>query len=626
MTSNQNKNIFLKFSLIIIFCLQTIIINTDDGVDQLTNAFNGAWGSVKDYGENFGTGIAESFSGKCLKEDCNYTLIVWNDSPGTINVAIEDVKKLMGINVDGSVNHEVQVPPYENKGGVPKGIFWHMDLYFKVALQIDVNNLGLYESYSAAQKPSGLTNWNTIFRKNIAYPDAKNIYYYRTYTDKSVPKAEYLGIKTTTNEFNGVFTNSAAQSVTLKFMKNNQNYEVTLESGTFSLLSSDSQTPHSIRPAKDATEKRFLTFLKDGTIFATLPLKAEAICNMQQNPAKPSEYIPSDPMLYTYEVFQGAQGLEVSMQGLALGHYPQTLGADAKKNVVRDINPMECHVWYQSPEQYKKKMNEGDTDVPFEPYGQVWISYVTKDSLFQKKIKAGDVVDFSIIRPLVSEKKSSLFVVFVVTQDDSKAKAFIKRLTDGVIGQDALAPVVTVSNFNASTVLSSVQPNVRGIIDDTKGNGNSGVIGLVLLVDTFSPRGLGSGPYYYVIPPALLRIDQLSGLLATFLDSKKVSTDKSVLKAFADDLDKKIIAWIAAYQTNKAGVTQEITNFIQQFGADGFFETKGGSKTLNALGQHGLNMLLSGPVSFAHYPIIYQAGSNDFILLAGEKPKDWPTQ
>lgn len=617
-------------SHIIFFILIMSRAHADDGTDQLTNAFNDAWGSVKGYGENFGMGIAESFSGKCIKDDCNYTLMVWNDSPGPINVAIEDVKKVLGINFDGDITRTETVLPFTHIGGESNGVFWHMDLYFKVALQWDENNPGLYESYSASKKPTNPTNWKTMFRKNIAYPDAKNIYYYRTYTDKAMPKAEYLGIKTTTNEFNGVFTNSAAQSVILKFIKNGQTYQATLEPGSFSLLSSDSQVKNSIRPAKDATEKRFLTFLKDGNVVAALPLMPDGICGMQPNPAKPGEFIPSEPMLYTYEVFQNGQNVDVGMQGLAIGHYPQTLGADAKKNVVRDINPMECHVWYQSIDDYKKKMDPQDTDVPFEPDGQVWISYMTKDSTFQKKIKSGDVIDFSLLRPLVSEKKSSLFVVFVATHDEAKAKAFIKRLTDGVIGQDALEPVVKVSNFDAATVLSDVKSNLKGIIDDTKGSGNSGVKGLVLLVDHFSPRGLGYGPYYYNISPALLRIDQLSGLFTTFLDAKKISSDKEnlkeKLKAFADTLDKKIVAWIAAYQTNKSGTTQEITKFIQQYGADGFFETKAGSKTFNALGQHGLDMLLTGPVSFANYPLIYQAGSNEFILLAGDKPKDWPAK
>ena len=72
------------------------------------------------------------------------------------------------------------------------------------------------------------------------------------------------------------------------------------------------------------------------------------------DPNKAPTYVPADPMLYTYEVFQGSQGLDVSMQGLGIGNYTQTVGKDSTKNVVRDINPLECHVWYQSSDQYKK--------------------------------------------------------------------------------------------------------------------------------------------------------------------------------------------------------------------------------------------------------------------------------
>ena len=67
-------------------------------------------------------------------------------------------------------------------------------------------------------------------------------------------------------------------------------------------------------------------------------------------------------------------------------------------------------------------------------------------------------------------------------------------------------------------MLTTIPPNQLGIIDDTKG---SGVQGVVVLVDYFSPRGLGFGPYYYVVPPALIRVDQVSGLLGSFIDTEK---------------------------------------------------------------------------------------------------------
>ena len=62
---------------------------------------------------------------------------------------------------------------------------------------------------------------------------------------------------------------------------------------------------------------------------------------------------------------------------------------------------------------------------------------------------------------------------------------------------------------------------------------------------------------------------------------------------------------------------------IQQYGASGFFEKD--TKTLSITGQHGFDLFVSGPaVSIENYPLLYQGGSNDYILFAGQKPTDWP--
>ena len=53
-----------------------------------------------------------------------------------------------------------------------------------------------------------------------------------------------------------------------------------------------------------------------------------------------------------------------------------------------------------------------------------------------------------------------------------------------------------------------------------------------------------------------------------------------------------------------------------------FFEAD--KKTLNATGRQGFDLFVYGPVSIANYPLIYQAGSNEYILQAGQKPTDWP--
>ena len=112
----------------------------------------------------------------------------------------------------------------------------------------------LYESSTASSKQTRAATIGILFvRKNIAYPDATIIFYhYRAYSDRTIPKVEYLGIKTTTPEFNGVFLNSATQAVSLQYMKNGVTYVVTLEPDTFSLLSSDSWVKNSIRPQRSA--------------------------------------------------------------------------------------------------------------------------------------------------------------------------------------------------------------------------------------------------------------------------------------------------------------------------------------------------------------------------------------
>ena len=403
----ERKEFVMNFcgSIYILFFSLFFLHTYADDWSDVTNAFNDAAGSVKDYAVNFGLGIGEAFSGQCLQPDCYYSFRVWNDTPWYIRGAEEDVKKVLGIDFDGDITESKEIPPYSHGGGIQRansdGKFYHSGLYLKVALQFDQNNQNLYESYDVnTQVGNQNFKWSTNRRWNIAYPDPKNVYSYRMYTERHIVKAEYLGIKTTTNEFNGVFVNttnedakgnvaSQGQNVLLQFMKNNVNYQVTLEPGIFNILNSDANVPNSMRP-KDDTEKRSLTFLTmDKRILAQIPLTPEAICNMLPDPKKEGAFIRGDPMLYTYEIFQGTKGISVGMQGLAVGHYKQTLDVNnPTKNVVRDINPLECHVWYQSPQDTQKMLDPKSTDVAFNPQEQVWISYVTKDSVVQKKNKS----------------------------------------------------------------------------------------------------------------------------------------------------------------------------------------------------------------------------------------------
>ena len=47
--------------------LSIALLSADDDVDQLTNAFDGAWGTVKDYAVNFGMALQNHFLANAYK-------------------------------------------------------------------------------------------------------------------------------------------------------------------------------------------------------------------------------------------------------------------------------------------------------------------------------------------------------------------------------------------------------------------------------------------------------------------------------------------------------------------------------------------------------------------------------
>lgn len=600
--------------------------------DELSDAFNGAVDGAKNSFSgvsNMVDGMAAAFTGECHGANCYYTFAVWNDSPGPILAAREDVKKVLGADFDGDVIEAYAIDPYKHFGGSPGVPFYHAHLYYKIALQIDKNNEHMYEQYGTTAPTSrSKPSWHSLYRKNIAIPDpdSSHVYYYRVYSQQGVVKAEYLGMKTTTDQFNGVFfNNSSFSGITLKFLKNKKTYQVTLEPGTFSTLSSDTEVEHSIRP--DSKEQRYFTFLRDNKQFMQLPIPVEGIANMMQDPKNPKKFIAGDPMVYTYEVYQGSSGPSVGLQGLSIGHYTQMIDPKSTtKAVVRDINPVECHVWLQSAAQALQAQKASKDTPSFLDFpGQVWIIYQTHDSVIQQKITPGSVADFTLVRPQIAEQQAYLYVVALDTTDDAKAKQWLARFTKGTIGKDAHKLVAPIQKFDAATVLSTIMPSPYGTIDDTA-QGGSGVVGKVLLVDAFSPRGVGFGPFYYTINPMLIQLDQLRDTFVAFLDGKKMGTE-SAKEAFYQQFDTKLIEMIQTYPSKPQAVINQIFSWLQQYGYDRLFENpqaSGSARVLNSLGKKARDILISGPVSIQNYPAFAQAGSNEYVLSGGQKPTTWP--
>lgn len=642
---------FLKrrfFFLNILFFINTAVHLFADDLNDQANAALDNLKSVWDGASGFVTGIGESFG--YVPDNYRYSFQVWNDSPAVIFAAAQIITKVLGAGFQGEVKDYRYLNPYSNSDTV----FLNEKLYFTIWMIYDQTNSD-YAQYQSkiedyakigaeAASPLGAAigalagaiettealEKYSFFSKDISTPvDPSIVSYYHAYTNAGDIKGEYLGAKTTTNEFSGVFYNSSDTDIAMQFMKDGVTYKATLEHGnTFCLLNSSTSKPNSIRPPDDDPKnQRAFTFFNGSQQIAALPIKSLGICNVQQDPKDPksTKLLPGAPMVYTYEVSKGKSGgIAVSMQGLAIGNYTQPIDHnDYKRNVVRDINPMKCHVRFQSAKQAqddaKKDKDYDPTQFFIDTSDSVWLFYKTKDYIFQKKITPGQVLDFTLLRPQISENVVRFFCVSLQTQDDTKALAFLNNLADGKIGKDALTLQTPVLKFDENTVLTSIQPNTRGIIDDTSG---SGVKGYILFSDSIKAQGVGTGPFYYSLKPSIAMISQLVDIVGAYVDPKKYNPTT----AMQNDIITNIEKWILEYPKNKSQVATELTTYLQDKGVDEIItNTASPQRTLNENGKNGVQMLVDGAISIGRYPRLQQSGINQYVYYLGSKPDGWPS-
>lgn len=636
--------------------LQETVNSVVDGVKQ---AWDGAGAMLEGMGQGFGV----------VSKDYYYNYRVFNDAPAPIFVAEERLTGIMGTNFSGEIKKGLVLMPNCNT----KDEFYHRQLYVSVWICADENEKAI-RRYATGSKDwakygtalgapmlamglvvpaavavglgAGLAalagsiatvvtlHKYKLYEKDI-YPWGKhddNIYYYRAYTYQGKLKAEYLGFKGVTQAFSGQFYNSSNEPVLLKFIKDDVEYVITLEPHSFNNLES-SDKEHSIRPAEG--KERAFQFYKNEAVeeksLAYLPIGSEGLAYMtvddkNKNETKPT-YVVGGPMLYTYEVHDaGADGNKISVQGLSIGNYDQPVSGK-----IRDINPAQCHFWYKSATQETASLNKNDDadnyTQPFDVPETVWISYKTKDSIFQQKINPGQVIDFNVVRPQLIEGNVNLFALALDTNDDAKAKKFLERLHQGVIGAQVLKTSVSKSTDTA-ILLTDLQPNQNSVIDDTQQNG-SGVRGTLLLTDVFTPKGLGSGPFYYQIEPSVLHVDQFAN--AIWYENNSYETDAQgqvvLKKEIMQELKQKLPTWIATYKTNAQGAADALKIYLQEKGNEGLFvnaKVSTNSRQFNKQGAVLYQTLLTGPVSLKNYPIMRKAGTNYYILTWGEKPEGWP--
>jgi hypothetical protein len=526
---------------------------------------------------------------------------VINDTAQEIGVARRTDLKILGASFSGDVGDRLKLAPYTDSGD----FYTDKHLNFTVLIEQSVQVTGL----GAISK--------ILFEKGVplTVKNDTNTYYYRAYENRGQIRIEYLGVKSMTPAFSGVFYNSFPKPVKLSFIKDGQNYTVTLEPNTFNLLNSTPDNSTSIRPG--AGEHRNFTFT-DGTTTVKIPITAQGVCNMVLDD-KTQQLVPGTPMVYTYEVYSNNGVMAVSSQGLAIGNYTEPV--DPQKpdtSLVRDINPISAQVWYQSLAQTSASAGAQPPSLYPMP-GQVWALYFTTDQTIAQKLTAGAVQKLTLIRPLLSKKQAILSIVALESTDDAKAKIWIDRFAKGTIGSYQMP--VSTTQFDPSQAVVNQAPTDYGIVDDTQGTGSSGIKGRVLLSDVFLSQGIGQGPFYYTVQQPIIYPDSLVNTLASVIDSKTYGT--STAEAIIKELTTQVTDWIKMYGGNGAAAKSALISYLQVHGIPEIFNA--GSKNLNLQGQRFVDAFTTGALSLMNLPIVYQGGVNNFVFSLDKKPDNWPT-
>jgi hypothetical protein len=614
---------------------QTNQDQTNENIDQkwndLKNKFINTAQNVGDGAVGFLKGMGQSVG--IVTADYHYSFQVWNDTSKAVLGATKRIVPAMGTTISEDYDYAQLVAAFTNSGQA----FANQQLYFTVVLFADpANSFAGYlgkASVQDLQNVAGNSSQFQLLTRDI-YPwqkDDNNMYFYRVYELKGQLKAEYLGVKTASTDFLGMFYNSSVKDVGFSFAKGVQEYKVTLEAGTFNSLESTSTLFPPIRPLEG--QKKDFTFFEGKRIFYKIPIAQEGIGNVSYNENTKS-FDPAGPMLYTYEVFSGSDGLAVTIQGLGIGNFDQPVSGK-----LRDINPVQCHVWHQSAAQAnvqrqkdtKKGASIDTSSIPYDAPETFWISYQTKDFIIKQKVEYGKILDFTLIRPQLKEKEAWLYGVTLLTNDEGKAKKFLDRLSAGKIGHGA---VYTAAGLIGKQLdLSNIKANKNGIVSDTdpKDPDHTGVVGYVLFADSFLPTGVDSNAeFYYFVPPPDLRIDQLMN--AFYLDDNAYEKSKDgaiVLKdAVQKELTDHFISWLRNYAASPDTVKNEVRQFVLQHGNKALFtkpDLPPAQRTLTPQAEHMMSTILTGPVSIANYPLMRKAGINYYVFTLGEKPDNWPS-
>jgi len=609
-----------SFFLLVLALLSSRILNGQAGGAQANaNTLNSQVKNVPNKLGDMVKGVGESF-GYC-PDEFKYTMVVYNDSFEPVHVDLRNVVSVQGVKFKSTSKKKQTIQP-DGSHTFNKEHLCH----------------GIVEMSAAS-------NDDMLNHKFDVVKDDKKTYYYHGFSLHGKSEGEFMGPTwyggpyTTSAEFNGVLFNNTDTDISVSFPFDKKTYKVTLEKGSFNVLSTDET--NSIRNETVAT---FDFTWKGGDKKRSIP--SLGLANKFTDPnTKKSKVVP---IAYTYEVSGSGGKYVVNVQGFNIGNYNQVGIKDQAATTppdtlepIRDITPIECEIWYQSADQAAAGVTGKQKEEQFINYfGQLWCVYRSNDQTVMQQLKPGDVTDLVLIRPQVSEGKKHLFVFAIDTADTKKAQSYLTNVTKDTSW---------VTDITKGTAIDPTQPPATFLTQTKLPNGlvkdkTTGISGTLLLIDTFIPDGGGvqKKHYYQIKPSVLLAGNMFLGSMLSNLAITKENTKESLTTA----LKKQLPAWLATFDTNKDTLkdkTINITNltaskdileklvpafttFLKTYGQSSLFtdtQATGTQREFNTKGLRALYLSLLGPISFSRPPLLMQAGANIYLGTGGKKPDGW---
>ncbi len=614
------------------------LINCQDSGD-VGGQMDGTLDSIKSFPETFAMGF-----GYC-PSDYTYSMSVWNDFSQSIYARIQSVVSVQGAKFNSSNAASTMIQPYSSASA---STFNAVHVCHGI-VRIDALN-------------------HQIFARGVDIDKTdKNVYYYHSFSIEGNPEAEFMGPGfyggpyTQTSEFDGVFFNNTTYDVSLSFnySANNKpaNYTLILEAGSFNLLSSDSTQPHSIR---DVTKTGSFSFNLPNKSKTSLPINSQGLGQIYWDASSSTSL--AIPLTTTYEMFGTSKsGVQVGIQGFNMGNHNQTGVPIVKSQTppkglspIRDINPILCEVWCQSPEQFSSNQKADAQTFAYKSQEHIWAAYATKDYTIFQELTPAKVTSFSLIRPTASESSSRLYVFALDSDNPDKSRSYLRRMLSNP-GSLSKALAVDIPNPDTATttqIEEAVAQALGSVANATFNDSVTGVKGTLLLADTFLAYGgrQDRNRFYEVLPPLVSLNSLFASTVTSQLDLSLFqtagATRDAAFTAATNEFMQNIRAWLTTFATNykpKQFVNSTISNaqsYQSQLEAlvpelTSYLKTKGmptlftnpkaapGDRQFNSQGIQSLYLVLLGPVSLKNPPLLRQAGTNTY--LSGAKPKNWPS-